>query len=31
MKARPYSQPCFFSCARVYESLTQIKQILSNL
>ena len=24
MKARLYLQPCFFSCARVYESLTQI-------
>ena len=24
MKARLYLQPCFFSCARVCESLTQI-------
>ena len=24
MKARFYLQPCFFSCARVNESLTQI-------
>ena len=34
MKARLFLQPCFFSCPRVYRSLTQIqriKQILSNL
>ena len=31
MKARLYLQPCFFSCACVCDSLTQIPQIPQDL